>query len=179
MYFAVTSCDQILPSVTSCLHVCFMISVKLCFWTMIQNVSKMCPKFGHILDTFLQFFHIKWCVQNVSIMCPKFWTHFGTIIFYGKIEQMCLKFGHIMDIFWIHFEFWTPYGHILDTFWVWTHFGHIMDTFWTLFKDKCPKCVRAHIVHQSRYLALVAFLNFDRRLRENLQFLDLRLESRR
>ena len=94
-------------------------------------------------------------------MCPKFWKHFGTIIFYGKIEQMCPKFGHIMDIFWIHFEFWTPYGHILDTFWVWTHFGHIMDTFWTLFKDKCPKCVRAHIVHQSRNKCFGHNVGFD------------------
>ena len=69
------------------------------------------------------------CVQIFGHIMDTFWTHFGPIIFYGKIEQMCPKFGHIMDIFWIHFEFWTPYGHILDTFWVWTHFGHVLDTF--------------------------------------------------
>ena len=73
MYFAVTSCDQILPSVTSCLHVCFMISVKLCFWIMIQNVSKMCPKFGYNMDIILDTF----CIIYQITIWPISWNILG------------------------------------------------------------------------------------------------------
>ena len=133
MYSAVTSCDQILPSVTSCLHVCFMISVKLCFWIMIQNVSKMCPKFGHILDTFLQFFHIKWCVQNVSIICPKIWTHFGRILDPSFFMEKLNKCVQSLDTLWTYFGYILSFGHLMDIFWTHFGFGHILDILCTRF----------------------------------------------
>ena len=53
------------------------------------KIEQMCPKFGHIMDIFLDTFGV--------------WT--------------C--FGQIMDTFWTHLSLdtlWTDYGHIMDTF---------------------------------------------------------------
>ena len=107
---------------------------KMCLKN-VQNVSNYLDTswtyFGHCLDISNYFRHLSWrCPKNVQ----KFWT------FHTTLDTSWTCFGHIIELD----IFWTYVGHILDMLWT---LLNPLDAFWTLL---CPKCVRPHIVHQSR-----------------------------
>ena len=77
------------------------------FWSCAQNVTKKCPKFGHILEH----------VQSVTKKCPKFGhilelipSHRGQM----NVPKICPKCVQSLDTFWTHCpwliypKFWGP-----------------------------------------------------------------------
>ena len=109
-----------------------------------DDVSKMCLNvwtlFWHILDKFWTLCRrLKKCLKSSKsvLKVSKQWHWFGYIL------DIKGTFGHHLDVTW------TPFGHYLDTLYVWTHFGHFLDTFWTYFGHFHIFCVQNLSIHTS------------------------------
>ena len=92
-------------------------------------MSKICPNFGHIMDTF-------WALPCHGDI---FWAMCCNCPNNG--QEFRHFFGHNQPV-------WSYFKHILGTNWglvtFWAHYGH----FWG---EMCPKCDHPYIVLQCRY----------------------------
>ena len=119
-----------------------------------QNMSILCPNFGHYLDTFSLIF--------LSWKCPKFWAYFGhqksrlknMCKLHKSVQNMsiiCPNFGHIMDTY-IQPPVLQKH-RCSSTMGGWTHFGHISPKIVQLYVQSvsifsnmskiCPKYVQS------------------------------------